>query len=426
MHGTLDIAIVGYGTAGQAAARLLAAQGHRLELFERAPQPRPVGAGLLLQPTGLCVLAELGLLDAALDCGEPIHTLLGETITGRRVIDMAYADLGAGWFGLGLQRGALFELLRAPALEARLCSGSGIVAVDTQRGELTDDAGRRHGRYDLVLICGGAASTLRPAGLVKRDRPYPWGALWCLCADPQRRYSGQLQQRYAGPRRMAGLLPVGVLPQQESGSRQVGFFWSLPATELEPALQRGTAAWRAEVARHWPAVAPLLESIVDTSQLRPALYRDAVLRRFHSGRVAWLGDAAHAMSPQLGQGANLALLDASALARTLRQHPDLSTALAAYDRERRSHVGIYQFVSRWLTPLFQSELDWAGRLRDLCFGPLARLPLARGETLKVLAGIKRGLFGRVALAPPLLRTTATTKASGRAGLCVQPQDSGGT
>jgi 2-polyprenyl-6-methoxyphenol hydroxylase-like FAD-dependent oxidoreductase len=129
----------------------------------------------------------------------------------------------------------------------------------------------------------------------------------------------------------------------------------------------------------------------------PAHYRDAVLRRFCCGRVAWLGDAAHAMSPQLGQGANMALLDASALARTLAMHDELAHALAAYDRERRRHVGIYQLISRWLTPLFQSELDWAGRLRDACFGPLARLPLLRGETLKVLAGVKCGLFGRLPL-----------------------------
>lgn len=109
VRGTLDVAIVGYGTAGQTAGRLLQRHGHRLEIFERASRPRPVGAGLLLQPTGLCVLAELGLLDGALDCGEPIHRLLGETVHGRRVIDMDYAGLGAGWSGLGIQRGALFE-----------------------------------------------------------------------------------------------------------------------------------------------------------------------------------------------------------------------------------------------------------------------------------------------------------------------------
>lgn len=124
------MAFVGCGTAGQAAARLLQRPGHRLEIFEHALRPRPAGAGLLLQPTGLYVPAELGLLDGARDCGEPIHRLLGETVQVLRVIDMDYAGLGAGWPGLGTECGALFEILRDTALERRLRSGTGIASVD--------------------------------------------------------------------------------------------------------------------------------------------------------------------------------------------------------------------------------------------------------------------------------------------------------
>ncbi|HZX90119.1 MAG TPA: NAD(P)-binding protein, partial [Rudaea sp.] len=62
----LNIAVVGYGTAGQAAAILLSRDGHRVEVFEQAEQPGPVGAGFLLQPVGLHVLWEMGLLDQAL------------------------------------------------------------------------------------------------------------------------------------------------------------------------------------------------------------------------------------------------------------------------------------------------------------------------------------------------------------------------
>lgn len=400
MERQLDIAIVGYGTAGQAAARLLARQGHRLEVFERAPQPRPVGAGLLLQPTGMGVLAELGVLDAALACGQPIQRLWGTTREGRAVIDMAYADLHPQWFGLGIQRGALFELLRDPQLEAQLRSGIAIAQVDAERGELCDEQGRRYGPYDLVLVCGGAATLLRNAGVTQRDRVYDYGALWCLCADPRQQFNGALLQRYDGARTMAGLLPVGVLPGQARSDNQVGMFWSLPAAQLQAVRERGAAAWREQVGRHWPLVRPLLDSIVDAQQLMPAVYRDAILRRFHSGRVAWLGDAAHAMSPQLGQGANMALLDAAALAQALQRQPDIDRALHLYDRERRRHVWIYQFISRWLTPLFQSERDWAGRLRDLAFGPAGRLPGLRGEMLKVLAGVKCGLWHSLPLGVP--------------------------
>ena len=71
----LHVAIVGYGTAGQTAAILLARDGHRVEVFEQAPEPRPVGAGFLLQPTGLQVLWSMGLLAPVLAHGAPVTRL---------------------------------------------------------------------------------------------------------------------------------------------------------------------------------------------------------------------------------------------------------------------------------------------------------------------------------------------------------------
>ena len=77
MARTLSVAIVGYGTAGQALAILLARDGHRVEVFEQAAQPGPVGAGFLLQPTGLQVLWQMGLLPQALASGVgPCHRVL--------------------------------------------------------------------------------------------------------------------------------------------------------------------------------------------------------------------------------------------------------------------------------------------------------------------------------------------------------------
>src|SRR3546814_2274556 len=83
------------------AALTLARYGHRVEVFEQAAELQPVGAGFLLQPTGLAALWELGLLDAVLDHGRVIHRLFGDNHRGRAVMDMRYAALGQGLFGLG-------------------------------------------------------------------------------------------------------------------------------------------------------------------------------------------------------------------------------------------------------------------------------------------------------------------------------------
>jgi len=288
---------------------------------------------------------------------------------------------------------------------------------------LRDASGRSHGAYDLIVAADGSASKLR-AMQARRDRQYPWGAVWCLCPDPQRRFDGQLWQRYERARRMAGVLPVGHLPGEARTQHRVSFFWSLPLAAMDGWRSRGLPEWKNEVRQYWPEVADLLTHIHEPDQLARASYRDVIMTSPWRGRAIWIGDAAHAMSPQLGQGANLALLDAQVLAAALRDAPNLAQALAAYARLRRRHVYIYQFISRWLTPVFQSDLDWAANLRDLAFGPLGRMPIARGEMLKVLAGIKRGWFGTLRLTQP--RTNTPSVPAQPTQVPLDAQDSGGT
>lgn len=392
----LRIAIVGYGTGGQAAAVLLSRDGHAVEVFERAPVLGPAGAGFLLQPTGQWVLSELGLLDAALAHAAPITRLYGETVAGRAVMDMRYADLAAYWRGLGMQRGALFELLDAAWSEHRILHcDTRIVRVDAEDGSVEDAAGHVHAGFDLVIVANGAASSLRAqVGPAKIDKPYPWGAQWCLVAANDWPWCDELRQRYVGARRMIGMLPVGTRPGDPAP--RLSFFWSQPASQLDHAgVDAG--AWRADVAAVWPEACALLAKTPVPGGLAQARYRDTLHTRWWRGKAALLGDAAHAMSPQLGQGVNMALLDALALRDALRDDAGVPAALAQYETTRRAHVRIYHFWSRWLTPLFQSDRVWAPRLRDAALLPLSRLPVARTQTLRILTGTRHGWFGRFRL-----------------------------
>ena len=97
------IGVVGCGVAGQAAATFLSEAGHDVTAFERFAEPRPLGAGLLLQPTGLAVLAALGLAEAALAQGGKVVGLEAKTARGRTVLDLSYADLHPRAHGLGIR-----------------------------------------------------------------------------------------------------------------------------------------------------------------------------------------------------------------------------------------------------------------------------------------------------------------------------------
>ena len=391
------IAIIGYGTAGQAAALLLARDGHRVEVFERAPELGPVGAGFLLQPTGLQVLWDLGLLPGVMAYGRRVNRLYGETPCGRAVMDMRYAGLDARLFGLGMQRGALFSLLAdAWAEHGEVHRGHAIEDVSDDTRRIRDQQGRWHGPFDLVIAADGSASKLRGAtNAVKREAVYPWGALWRLVPQGDWAWGDELRQRYVAARKMIGLLPVGTRPGDDTP--RLSFFWSLPIADFDAWRTRGLPAWRDEVAQLWPEVDACLADTVDPDQLARASYRDVTLRQWHRDRLVVLGDAAHGMSPQLGQGVNMALMDALALRDALRGQDDVPAALGAYQRERQAHVGVYQFWSRWLRPIFQSDLDWVARARDIAFLPAGRLPGGRGHMLRVLSGTQHGFFGTLRL-----------------------------
>lgn len=391
MQGRLRIAIVGYGTAGQAAALFLARQGHALSVFEQAATPGPVGAGFLLQPTGLAVLARLGLHEQALAQGQRIERLYGCNHRGRRVMDMRYADHVPDCFGLGLTRGSLFTLLRDAYADApRIYTGVRIASMHPAGDRLCDSEGRDYGPFDLIIAADGAHSALRamaPA-LVRRQPVYPWGAVWCLLPAEDWPHGDMLQQRYGGVREMIGLLPVG--RRADRDGRWLTFFFSLPGAQVDAFDAVALSRLRECVAALWPEALPLLAQIESPQQLHRARYRDVLLRRPAQGRLLFVGDAAHAMSPQLGQGVNMALLDAATLADALAEGATVEAALQSYGQHRRSHLAVYQHLSRWLTPLFQSERDGLAWLRDVGFGQAGRLPLARGQMLKILTGTKQG------------------------------------
>ncbi|HLK90868.1 MAG TPA: NAD(P)/FAD-dependent oxidoreductase [Polyangia bacterium] len=390
-----DVGIVGCGFAGAATGLLLARAGHAVTVYERVSRPGASGAGILLQPTGLAVLRELGLHEAVMARGAPVTGLFCRSSDGRALFDLKYAQLAPDLHGLGVHRGALYEALfgALTAAGARLRTGEEVTGVD--RGEtrprLLGQAGPL-ARHDLVVVADGARSRLRDRSpALRHATPYQWGALWFVGVDAERRFGSTLSQVCLGTRHMLGFLPTGLGPGA-GAAPLCSLFWSQRMDQVDEWRRRGLGPWKRDVLALEPAAAPLLEQIHDVEQILTAGYVDGVMNRVFDGHVAYVGDAAHATSPQLGQGTNLALVDAAVLAGALDREDDLDRALARYAAARRAHVAFYQLASRWLTPLFQSDLDWLGRLRDRLFPLLNRLPFLRQQMLRTLAGVRRGVL----------------------------------
>jgi salicylate hydroxylase len=388
------IAIIGAGVGGLAAAALLAEDGHHVTVFERFAAAQPVGAGLLLQPIGLSVLACLGIDDRILASGSRIDQLYGRAAGKQRTtLDVRYSDFAPQLFGVGIHRSTLFDALlaRMQATSATLYTAAEIITAP-DNGMLTDAAGQTYGPFDLIVDASGARSALR-APVVRRDRVYPFGALWGtvrLQDTPFR--ADTLDQRYKRADHMVGVLPVGLF---NGTAGHAAFFWSLKLSTYDAWRQAPLADWKATVLGIWPETEPLLAQFQRHEDLTCASYRDVVLRQPTHGRVVFLGDAAHCTSPQLGQGANLALVDALVLAQCVKAGATLSAALVAYTAARRRHVRFYQWASRWLTPFFQSDSLLFAKLRFFTCDLMCQIPLAQRVAAQVLSGTKTGIFSRL-------------------------------
>jgi 2-polyprenyl-6-methoxyphenol hydroxylase-like FAD-dependent oxidoreductase len=295
----------------------------------------------------------------------------------------------------------LFEaLLAAARAEPRIALHCGVAIASTALAEgarwLIGDDGARHGPFDLVVAADGSLSELHASGGVPvRARPYPWGALWFVAVDRGNTLTAdrRVVQVIDGPRRMFGLLPTGRAPRGDD--LVVSVFWSIRADRVAALRARGLGAWRAEALALDPRTAPILDQITDVAQLAYTQYRDVRMRRWHGDRIVFIGDAAHATSPQLGQGANLALWDAMCLADALADdRDDAAAALAAYSAMRRRHLNYYQLATRALTPFFQSDSRLLGWVRDLVFPTSRWLAPLRRRMVRTMAGLDRGIVRR--------------------------------
>lgn len=377
---TRSVAIAGCGVAGLACARFLARQGWRVVVFDRMGAPAPLGSGLILQPVGLAALDALGLGDEMRGLGAPISRLFGRVQpSGRVVLDVRYG----GGAGLGVHRGALFAVLLEGAREAGVSIEFGREIVGAGDGRLEFKGGETSARFDLVIDALGVWSPLSRAP----EDVLPFGALWTNVTWPHGFNADALEQRYERARKMVGVLPIGSV---EAGRQNMAsFFWSLKHEDFSVWRDGGLERWKEEVIALWPETERLLTQIRDEEQLVFAAYAHRTVRDPIGRNVVHVGDSWHCASPQLGQGANMALLDAIGLARALETNGDLASAMASYSQMRRWHIRFYQAVSWMFTPAYQSDGALIAWLRDWVLAPLSRVPPGP----QFLSGLVSGTLG---------------------------------
>jgi 2-polyprenyl-6-methoxyphenol hydroxylase-like FAD-dependent oxidoreductase len=364
----LKVVVIGAGVAGLATALALKRQGAGVVVYEQAECPGPIGAGVLLNEPGLLALAEFGLRKDVERLGKQVYRLQGSSVTGKLLLDLDLASINAS--SLGVHRGALFQVLYEACHQAgvEICLGKSVSA-------LSDIDNKRN----LTVIADGSASQLRSVLTGQGGNEYKWGALWAAVPAPYWPFPDVLKQVYSGAKKLIGFLPTGQ-------ADLVTVFWSVRLDMAEAA--KTSLDWIEEAVRMAPFAEGLLRSL-NSSDFVVARYRHAwakVSRELTDMGIVFIGDALHSMSPQLGQGANLALQEASCLARSVSDGDPIWTAQAAL----RDRARYYSRLSRLLSPWFQSDTPGVGAIRDSVAPLLGSIPAVRREMLRTFAGLKTG------------------------------------
>jgi 2-polyprenyl-6-methoxyphenol hydroxylase-like FAD-dependent oxidoreductase len=367
----LNVIVCGGATGGCAAALLLARAGADVTLVERVAEPRAIGAGIAIAENGLAVLESLGL-GGALAVAKPVTEVRIVDACGRTLL----APRGKPPRAVMMRRSTLQGmLLDAVAGESRIQRRFGTEVIRaTPAGDVTvrGETGESTLHADLVVGADGVHSRVRDGG--------DFGA----------------RVRGTGIRYVRTLVEGDVATGTEAWTPAGLFgafavdggtyaFASCGTPALGAALDAGDlAAFRTAWSRAYPASRTVLAGLGSFDEL----LQNEVIRvdcaRWHDGRLVLLGDAAHAMAPNLGQGANSALVDAAVLLDELRRNESLESGLAAYQRRRRPAVRRVSDASSRLGRLAELTHPVGRTLRDRLLLPVVSLFASAGATALLL------------------------------------------
>jgi FAD-dependent urate hydroxylase len=323
------VLIVGGGIAGLALAPMLARTGDAVEVIEREPAWRPAGTGIYLPGNAARALRALGLEAQVASRAVEIARQRFHDHHSRLLFEVDVAEL---WAAVGpclaLHRAELHMILRDAAGDApirlglaleRLAQHNGIVSIEFSDGT--------SGEYDLVVGADGIQSAVRRLTFEATAVPRP---------------VGQVGWRFLAPR------PPGVTTWSVMLGRGTAFltlplagdrvycYCDVVSSRDRDTPERDPAQRLSELFSDFadPA-ATLLAALDAAADIHASAIEEVALDRWAQGRVVLIGDAAHATSPNMAQGAAMALEDALVLTDCLRRIRAIPDAIAAFQARRR-------------------------------------------------------------------------------------------
>ena len=353
------IIIAGAGIGGLCLAHALKRAGMSVVVAERAAALEPAGAGITVQCNAVAALREIGLDQAVLAAGQPIAQASVRDARGRVLTSTppGFFEREFGVPSVAIHRAELLSLLAGAVGQDSIQTGFSVVRYEQDREKVVAHADDGRSIEGAILV--GAD------GLWSRVRSH-------LVADGPPRYAGYTSWR--GVCEAPGLLPDGYTSESWGRGQRLGLvslgrgriYWfataNAPAGEKDPhdavvALSERFLGWHAPIEE-------VLLATPEERMIRTDIHDRTPIVRWSDGRVVLLGDAAHPMTPNLGQGGCQAIEDAVVLARALTRHDGVAAAFHDYEAVRVRRANDVVRRSRSLGDIGQLNGSVVRFLRD--------------------------------------------------------------
>lgn len=354
--------IVGGGIAGLATARALQLRGVSVTVFERSAELRPAGAGISLWSNGIAALGHLGLADPVIARGGELEWVESGTAEGAVLMRIPSGAIGRrlGAPTIGIHRADLQAVLLDALDPQTVRLSAECVGVEQDRSGVTLHlADGSSERGDLLIGADGIGSVVRQQILADGPPRYVGYTAWRGVADGAEVGFPQTTTReYFGTGARFGVAPIG-------GDRL--YWWA--TANVPPNGDDGPEGRKAELQRRFSGWASPITAIIDATPDSLILRNDILDRepveRWGIGCVTLVGDAAHPMTPNLGQGACQALEDAVTLADIVTRETDIVAALRRYEAARGPRTAAVTKLAWRIGQVGQWEHPLARSLRTL-------------------------------------------------------------